>query len=309
MRRKRDGGDASAKSGADDQECGGKCWTSPQDHEAHSMERRCIDLEERRRCKDAGPLLSKKKGMGKALGVWSWRRLSSRSVFLWSGLGRRISAFQGRSCECCAGSLSTRGECSSKNVRRNHCRPSRPFCQGQGKNMEVAEMIEKVMKKLKRRSREKRPQIFSHGKWEGRKEEDDCVVWLLGGRTASMQQGRRSDFGRQRGNAGCRRENKSQEAGSERRSERKEVQSEILDYQEEQSFPEKLYEGWCKEVVASRHGTGKDVESSCSGDSSHGKVEIEETDGSSSGQKEYSLLVHVHGSIPGVSLVRTFSNA
>ena len=32
-------------------------------------------------------------------------------------------------------------------------------------------------------------------------------------------------------------------------------------------------------------------EGSCSGDSSHGKVKIEETDGSSSGQKEYDILV------------------
>ena len=55
------------------------------------------------------------------------------------------------------------------------------------KNKEVAEMAKKVMKILKRRSRKKRPQIVSHGKWEGRKEQDDCVVWLLGGRAASMQ--------------------------------------------------------------------------------------------------------------------------
>ena len=46
------------------------------------------------------------------------------------GPGRRTSASQGRSCECCAGTLSTRGECSSKDVRRNRSRPSRPPCQG-----------------------------------------------------------------------------------------------------------------------------------------------------------------------------------
>ena len=34
---------------------------------------------------------------------------------------------------------------------------------------------------IERRSgEEKRPQIVSHGKWEGRKEQDDCVVWFPG---------------------------------------------------------------------------------------------------------------------------------
>ena len=46
------------------------------------------------------------------------------------------------------------------------------------------------------------------------------------GRAASMRQ-RRSDAGRQCGNAGCRLENKSQEFRSKRKSEREEVQSEI----------------------------------------------------------------------------------
>ena len=43
-----------------------------------------------------------------------------------------------------------------------------------------------------------------------------------------MQQRRRSDDGKQCGNAGSRLENESQEFGSERKSEKKEVQSEIL---------------------------------------------------------------------------------
>ena len=41
------------------------------------------------------------------------------------------SAFQGRYCGCCAGTLSIRGEYSSKDVRRNRSRPSRPSCQVQ----------------------------------------------------------------------------------------------------------------------------------------------------------------------------------
>ena len=55
-----------------------------------------------------------------------------------------------------------------------------------GVNSEVAEAAKKVMKN-DRRSRVKGPRIVSHGKWEGRKEQDDCVVWFLGGRAASMQ--------------------------------------------------------------------------------------------------------------------------
>ena len=46
------------------------------------------------------------------------------------GLGRRISAFQGRCCGCCAVTLSTRGVCHSKDVRQSRSRPSRPSCQG-----------------------------------------------------------------------------------------------------------------------------------------------------------------------------------
>ena len=133
-----------------------------------------------------------------------------------------------------------RSECSSKGVWRSRSGPPRPSCQGRsgvacfcvlccrmrwvkvqkfypplklrlfvddvtallmGKNREVAEMAMKVMRGLEEEVEKKRPQVVSHGKWEGRKEKDDCVVWLLGGRAASMQQGRRSDVGRQRGNA------------------------------------------------------------------------------------------------------------
>ena len=50
-------------------------------------------------------------------------------------------------------------------------------------------------------------------------------------------------MGKQCGNAGCRLENKSQEVGSERESEKKEVQSETLAHQEEQSLPEEPHEG------------------------------------------------------------------
>ena len=61
---------------------------------------------------------------------WIWRRHLSGSVFVWCGLGQRTSASQGRSCECCAGTSSTRGVYSSKDVRQSRSRPSRLSCQG-----------------------------------------------------------------------------------------------------------------------------------------------------------------------------------
>ena len=51
-----DGGEAPTKSGANDQECGGKRWTLAQNHKAYSMERRNTDPEERRICKVVRPL-------------------------------------------------------------------------------------------------------------------------------------------------------------------------------------------------------------------------------------------------------------
>ena len=82
-----------------------------------------------------------------------------------------------------------------------------------------------------------------------REDSDDRVVWFSGRRAASMQQGRWSDDGRQCGNAGSRLENQSQEFGSEGKSEKNEVQSEILAYQEEQSLPEELHEGGVKKLL------------------------------------------------------------
>ena len=74
------------------------------------------------------------------------------------------------------------------------------------KNKVVSEMAKKVIKKFlkKKRGREGRAQIVSDRRWEGRKEEDDCVVWLPGERVATIQKRRRSDDFRQRGNAGRR---------------------------------------------------------------------------------------------------------
>ena len=60
----------------------------------------------------------------------TWRKPSSVSASLWSGLGRRTSVSQERSCECCAFMSGTRGGYSLKDVRRSRYGPSRPSCQG-----------------------------------------------------------------------------------------------------------------------------------------------------------------------------------
>ena len=101
-------------------------------------------------------------------------------------------------------------------------------------------MAKKVLKKLKEELEKKglKLSVTENGKEGKSKMIASC---LLGGRAASTQQGRRSDVDRQFGNAGCRLENKSQEVGSTRTSEKKEVQSEILACQEEQSLPGKNY--------------------------------------------------------------------
>ena len=49
-----------------------------------------------------------------------------------------------------------------------------------GRNREVAEMSKKVMKQLKREVDGEGLKIVSDRRWEGREEQDDCVVWLPG---------------------------------------------------------------------------------------------------------------------------------
>ena len=51
----------------------------------------------------------------------------------------------------------------------------------------MAEMAKKVMKKLKEEAEKKGLKLSVTEKWTGRKEQDDCVVWFLGGRIASIQ--------------------------------------------------------------------------------------------------------------------------
>ena len=61
-------------------------------------------------------LMGRQKQKIKELWPWSWiwRRHLSESAFLWSGLGRRISASQGKYCGYCAVTFSTIGVCNLK---------------------------------------------------------------------------------------------------------------------------------------------------------------------------------------------------
>ena len=52
---------------------------------------------------------AKEEGQGAVALVLDLAKASSVSVSLWSGLGRRISVSQERSCECCVVISSTRG--------------------------------------------------------------------------------------------------------------------------------------------------------------------------------------------------------
>ena len=50
---------------------------------------------------------------------------------------------------------------------------------------------------------------------------------------------------------------------------RRKVQSEVLDYQEEQGVPKELHEGGCQEVASCRHDASKNVEGACNRHGSH----------------------------------------
>ena len=71
-------------------------------------------------------------------------------------------------------------------------------------------------------------------------------------------------------NVGSGLEDQSQEVGSERKSEKEEVQFEILAHQVEQSHPEELQEGR-GEVVDTGSGTSESVRSACSENCAHRK--------------------------------------
>ena len=61
--------------------------------------------------------IAKEEDQGAVALVLDLAKAASVSASLWSGLGRRISVSQERSCECFAVISSTRGEYSAKDVR------------------------------------------------------------------------------------------------------------------------------------------------------------------------------------------------
>ena len=75
------------------------------------------------------------------------------------------------------------------------------------------------------------------------------------------------------------------------------MQCEVLNHKEEQSISKELHESGCQEVVTCRFGASKGLGSPCSGMFPTERVKIETTDGSCSKQKEYDLIVLVHGDI------------
>ena len=70
---------------------------------------------------------------------------------------------------------------------------------------------------------------------------------------------------------------------------RKKCKVRFLAHKENNTFQKSCMKVGGQEVATCGHGASKDLGSPCSGDGSHGKVNIEETDGSSSGQKEHDL--------------------
>ena len=76
------------------------------------------------------------------------------------------------------------------------------------------------------------------------------------------------------GESGRRSENKSEKARRKRKNEEEEVQCEVLNLTEEKSFSKELRDSWCQELVTCRYDASKDLESSCGGYVSYGKVEI-----------------------------------
>ena len=160
-----------------------------------------------------------------------------------------------------------------------------------GKNREVAEMAKKVMKKLKEEIEKKglKLSVTENGKEGKSKMIASCGFLEDELRQYSKAEGVTLADSVETLGVDLRTRVKKLE-----QSEKKEVQSEILDYKEEQKPSRKFNEGWCQEVVTCRYDASKDLGSPCSGKMSPTeRLNIEETDGS----REYNLPVILHGSI------------
>ena len=83
--------------------------------------------------------------------------------------------------------------------------------------------------------------------------------------------------------------------GAKEKARRKKCRVRFPLIKKNEAFQKSYMKVGVKEAVESVHGASKDLGSSCSGDGSHREVEIEETDGGGSRQKEYDFIVLVHG--------------
>ena len=109
-------------------------------------------------------------------------------------------------------------------------------------------MAKKVMKKLKEEVEKKglKLSVTENGKEGQSKMIASCGFLEDELRQCSEEEGVTI---RHCGNDGCRLKNKSQEVGSKRKSEEKEVQSEILSYQQEGSLPENFVKTGAKKIL------------------------------------------------------------
>ena len=85
--------------------------------------------------------------------------------------------------------------------------------------------------------------------------------------------------------------------GAKEKASRKTCKVRLSLIKKNKAFQKKLHESGCQEVATCMYDASKDLESPCSGDGSHGEVEIEETDGSSRQKSatSLSLFMEAHG--------------
>ena len=83
--------------------------------------------------------------------------------------------------------------------------------------------------------------------------------------------------------------------GAKEKARRKKCNVRFFLIQRQKLFPKSYMKVECQEAATCGYDASKNVESPCSWDGSHGEVEIEETDGGGSRQKEYNLFVPLHG--------------
>ena len=137
------------------------------------------------------------------------------------------------------------------------------------KNGRNKEMVEKVLKKLKREVEEKGLKLsITEGGKEGKREEEGkreaiTSCKYLEGEVSGLQDERSSCSGDECCNVGRGLENEKHAAGGEE-GEKKEVRCEIVAHQEKSGLPEELDEDWCEVFVEDgfcEHGEDKQLAS------------------------------------------------